>query len=509
MSMTIGGFGASRSALNNIYQVQQKKVSAMEKLSSGLRINQGKDDPAGLLISELLRSQLSGLGRALSNTQETNNMMSIAEGGLSSVSSMLGKMKGLAVHALNSGVTSGFQTQADQMEMNSLLSSVNRVASTTNYAGSNLLNGSNEFTFQTTDPGALLDASGTSISNITGSAPSDIDVGYTGDSSLQAERAYVEADFGGSALTSAQEFTITGAEGGRSFSFDAGTSIEDMAAQINAAADSTGVNAYAIRVQGTGATSIRLASTEYGSDAAVTVAQTTGSGFAAEGQTIRDAGQDAMVTVNGQSVTTDGLTANVQNGSVNATIEFNAGDPAATTIAQTGYDQDDLTNAVNPQQASLTNIQGGMQVQLGEGGGSQNRDTVSIGDYSTGSLGQVEYNGETYSMNDLFGGGEASLANNPELAIQIIDQAISDVASGRADIGAYQANTLDTNAANLMTSIENTMATESYIRDADMAEMMTSFVQNQLLENSGLRGLQTANINAQNVLQLLGGIGAR
>ena len=107
MSLMIGGFGASQSAMNNLYKVNQKKTSAMEQLSSGLRINKGKDDPAGLLISELLRSQIGGLGRALSNTQEANNMMSIAEGGLSSVSSMLGKMKNLAVHALNSGVTTG------------------------------------------------------------------------------------------------------------------------------------------------------------------------------------------------------------------------------------------------------------------------------------------------------------------------------------------------------------------------------------------------------------------
>ncbi len=510
MSLTIGGFGASQSALNNLYQVNQKKVSAMGKLSSGLRINQGKDDPSGLLISELLRSQIGGLGRALSNTQETNNMMSIAEGGLSSVSSMLGKMKNLAIHALNSGVTTGFQTTADQMEMNSLLSSVNRVASTTNYAGTNLLNGSQDFTYDATDPAGLLDKSGTAISTISGSIPSEVSVGYTGDSSLQAERAYVEADFGGSALTSAQEFTVTGAEGGRTFSFDAGMTIEDMAAQINASADSTGVNAYAIRDDATGAaTSIRLASTEYGSNAAVTVEQNVGAGFAAEGQTVRDYGQDAMITVDGRSVTTDGLTATVATGGMNATLAFNEGSPGATTIAQTGYDQDTLTNAAAPQQAELTDIQGGMRLQLGETAGSQSRENISIGDYSTGALGRVEYNGETYNLNDLFGGGEASLANNPELAIQIIDQAISDVASGRANIGAYQANTLETNANNLMATIENTIMTESAIRDADMAALMTTFLQNQLLENSGLKGLQTANINAQSVLQLLGGLGSR
>lgn len=509
MALNVGGVG-SYNTLNNLQKSQQKKASAMEKLSSGLRINKGKDDPSGLLISEMLRSQIGGLNRALRNTQETNNMMSIAEGGLSSVSSMLTKMRNLAVHSLNDGITTKYQTTADQMEMNSLLSSVNRVVSTTNYAGNNLLDGSRDFTFKTTDLDNIVNASATNISSISGNVPSEISIGYTGDSSLQAEKAYVEADFNGAtALAADQEFTITGAEGGLSFSFAAGTTIDAMATAINAAAGSTGVNAYAIRDAGTGATALRLASSEYGSHASVTVDQTRGNAFAAQGGTMVDYGQDATISVDGQSVTTSGLTATVSGGKVGAGITFNEGSPGATTIAQTGYDQDNLTDATASRQATLNNIQGGMQLQLGETAGSQSRDNMSLGNYSTGNLGTVMHEGEKYSMNDLFGGGAASLANNPELAIKIIDQAIADVASGRANIGAYQANTLDTNANNLMTAIENTMATESGIRDADMAEMMTLFVQNQLMENSGLKGLQTANINAQNVLQLLGGLGSR
>ena len=497
-------------AKNNLSKAKKNQNSAMEKLSSGLRINKGSDDPAGLLISELLRSQITGYQRALRNTQETNNVMSIAEGGLGSVSSMLTKMRGLAVHALNSGVTSGIQVQADQMELNSALSTINRVVTTTSYAGNNLLDGSRDFSFETSDPDGMLNAAGTSILNASGSVPSDIAVGYAGgDPALQAEMAYLEADFGAAAAASAQEFTVTGAEGARTFSFAAGTTVEQMAEQINNVSGSTGVNAYAVRDQGSGATMLRLASAEYGSNASVKVDQITGDAFASAGQTAMDFGQDATVTVGGQTVTTQGLVASVSGGGLNAKVGFEAGEPGATTIAQTGYDQDYLTDATDARQANLTNVKGGMQLQLGEGAGNQNRETVSLGNYNTANLGTVVHNGETYSINDLYGGGAASLANNPELALKIIDQAISDVASGRASIGAYQANALDTNANNLMVAIENTMATESGIRDADMAEMMTMFIKNQLLEKAGMKGVQSANMNANNVLQLLGGLGSR
>lgn len=501
MAITINSNMSAISANRNLLIAGKKKNSALEKLSSGLKINKGSDDPSGLIISEQLRSRISGMERALRNTQETNNVMSIAEGGLSSVSSMLTKMKGLAIHALNSGVTSGAQTDADQMEMNSALQTINRVVSTTNYAGQNLLDGSRGFTFDTQDQNNILSANGTSIASISGTATREVNIAYSG--SQQAEKAYIEADFGGSSVGQAQEFTITGNNGSRTFSFAAGSSIEDMAKQINASADSTGVNAYAIRDQGTGATSIRLVSSEYGSGSMVRVEQRSGNAFATQGGTTVDYGQDAKVEVNGVSVTTSGLTASVATGDVNAVINFQAGSASAATIAQTGYNQDTLTNATAEQSAKLTSISGGMRLQLGESAGGQNRENVSLGNYNPAVLGQVVYNGQTYSMNDLYGGGAASLANNPELAMRIIDQAISDVSSGRANIGAYQANALETNANSLMVAIENTTASESSIRDADMAEWMTTYIKNKLLENAALKGVQSSNMNANNVSRLL------
>ncbi len=500
MALTINNNISSMNSRNNLNKALFKRNSALEKLSSGLRINKGADDPSGLLISELMRSQLSGMERALRNTQETNNVMSIAEGGLGSVSSMLTKMRGLAIHALNSGVTSGYQVQADQMELNSALSTINRVVSSTNYAGQNLLNGARDFTHDLSNADGMINQGSVNISSLSGTAVNQISMGYAGSNSApQAERAYLEADFGAPTTSTAQEFTITGDLGSRTFSFAEGTSVEDMAKQINASADSTGVNAYAVRDQGSGATMLRIASAEYGSNANVRVQQNAGTAFAAEGATVADSGQDARISVNGTDITTDGLTANIATGDVSARIGLNE-----TAIGQTGYDQDDLVNAEQYRTGSVTNIRGGMQLQLGEGAGGQNRQNVSLGNYNPAMLGRVEYEGQTYSLNDLYGGSEASLANNPELALRIIDQAITDVSSGRANIGAFQANALDTNANNLMVAIENMTATESSIRDTDMAEAMTNFIASKLLENAALRKVQASNMNANNVAKLLG-----
>ncbi len=481
----------------------KQRAAIMEKIASGHRINKAADDPAGLKISERLRAQLSGMGRALSNTQETSNMMGIAEGGLSGISSMLNKMRGLAIGALNTGVRGQMETAADQMEMNSALSTISRVVSTTSYAGTKLLDGTKgSLSYSVEDPGGMIDTSGTHITSANQLA--DVPVSFNGGEAAQAEKANLAADFGGATLSEAQEFTLTGADGARTFSFAAGTSVADMAKEINSLADSTGVNAYAIRDEGSGATAIRLASTEYGAEAMVKVDQLQGDAFAQAGQTVEDYGQNATLLISGEEVTTEGLTASYNTGTSSGQVAFNAGSPGATTIAQTGYDQDNLTDATASRDASLTNVKGGMQLQLTDGSGQQSRQNVSIGDFSPGNLGTVEYNGEKYSINDLYGGGAASLQNNPELALKIIDQAISDVSSGRANIGAYQANALDTNANYLQGAIENVTRTESAIRDTDMAAMMSNYIATQLLEKSGLMQVQQSNVQAQSVLQLLG-----
>ena len=103
-----------------MYAIRSYYVSgSLEKLSSGYKINTGKDDPSGLVISEQLRAQNAGLQRAVQNTQEANNVLGIAEGSLNEMNSILKKMRQLAIHSANSGVTSPEQVAADQAEVDS------------------------------------------------------------------------------------------------------------------------------------------------------------------------------------------------------------------------------------------------------------------------------------------------------------------------------------------------------------------------------------------------------
>ena len=132
----------------------------------------------------------------------------------------------------------------------------------------------------------------------------------------------VETGFGGgTTLTANQEFTLTGVDGSRSFSFSAGTDITAVVDAINNSSGSTGVTAFATN----GDTEIRLTSNEFGASESVRVEQRTGDAFAAAGDTVQDSGQNATLTVNGQRVQTDGLTLNVSTAEFTGTITFNGG----------------------------------------------------------------------------------------------------------------------------------------------------------------------------------------
>ena len=127
------------------YQVQRTYTSlanTMTQLSTGLRINSGKDDPAGLIASELLRSDIAASNAAVKNTVMANSMLNIAESGMKQISNLLIEAKGLAVEAANSGAMTPEMIAANQMQMNAILDSIDRFSGTTNWLGKPLLDGS-------------------------------------------------------------------------------------------------------------------------------------------------------------------------------------------------------------------------------------------------------------------------------------------------------------------------------------------------------------------------------
>lgn len=500
------GIGTSGGLINNLNSSRQKSSKAMNDISSGIKINSAKDDPAGLVISSKMYSQLTGMARAYQNTQEAYNVFSIAEGGLSGISSALSQMRSLTVAAGNTGVSGDSQIDALQSQMNGLLSSVNHISSTTNYGSKGLLNGTQSLPPDTVaigsgDPANILNLQASDIELYTeASGQSSVAVSYSGDAADQAEKASVQTSFGGGSttLTADQAFTVTGANGASDFSFAAGTSIEDMVSSINARTDETGVEAYAID----GSSEVRLASVEYGSSQSVTVEQTTGDAFAAAGDTVNDTGQDLTVTVDGEEFTGDGLSVEVDTGSISGTLQFNPAEDGAveTGVAQGGYDQDTLADADSSRRIAIEDAGGGVQLQLGEGAQGSDRDSVNLPDASLTNLGRVTVDGQEYSLNDLFSGGSASLANNPDIAQQVVEQAINDVATMRADLGAYQSNALTATANNLEVAMENVTAANSAITDSDIAKSVTEMTSAQILEKAGIFGIQ--QVNEMNALRL-------
>ena len=142
MSLRINHNIPSLNGHRNMVKNDMAVSKSLEKLSSGLKINRAADNAAGLVISEQMRAQLNGIKQAMNNTEQAVTMVQTAEGALDEMNTLLSKVKSLALHALNSGVSDQAQRDADNAEYQNILSSVERIVIGTRFAGQTLLNGS-------------------------------------------------------------------------------------------------------------------------------------------------------------------------------------------------------------------------------------------------------------------------------------------------------------------------------------------------------------------------------
>src|SRR5438874_4766856 len=149
---------ASLTAQRGLGRSQKTLNDTLQRLSSGLRINRGADDPAGLIASEGLRSEISGITQAIDNSSRASNVISTTEGALNEVASLLLNIKSLVVQAANSGALSPDEVSANQLQVDSAVESITRISNTTTFAGLHLLNGQLDYItsgVNTTDIGAL------------------------------------------------------------------------------------------------------------------------------------------------------------------------------------------------------------------------------------------------------------------------------------------------------------------------------------------------------------------
>src|SRR3954470_19462121 len=133
---------SSLTAQRGLGKSQKQLSDTLQRLSSGLRINRGADDPAGLIASEGLRSEMAGINQAIDNSSRASNVISTTEGALGEVASLLLNIKDLVVEAANSGALSSEEIKANQLQVDSAVESVTRISNTTTFAGLKLLDGS-------------------------------------------------------------------------------------------------------------------------------------------------------------------------------------------------------------------------------------------------------------------------------------------------------------------------------------------------------------------------------
>jgi len=143
MSLRINHNLAALNAHRNLVISNDALSKSMQRLSSGFRINQGADDPAGLVISEQFRAQIAGLNRAVQNSEGSINMIQTAEGALTEISNLLISMRQLAIHAANDGFNDADQLAADQAEIDNAIKTIDRISANTQFGTKKLLDGSN------------------------------------------------------------------------------------------------------------------------------------------------------------------------------------------------------------------------------------------------------------------------------------------------------------------------------------------------------------------------------
>ena len=210
-------------AQNRLQRSNNSLQQSLTRLSTGLRINSGSDDPAGLIASESLRSEITGLNKAISNTKRASQIISTADSALGQVSSLLNDIRGLVVEAANSGAMSDDEIAANQLQVDSSLEAINRIAQTTTFQGRKLLDGSMDFVSTVNSVNTVVD-SRIDQANLGATGSVDVDVNIT----AAAEKAMVTAsasafsaaaaanvdfEFAGQTATFETDITVTASTG--------------------------------------------------------------------------------------------------------------------------------------------------------------------------------------------------------------------------------------------------------------------------------------------------------
>ncbi len=485
---------------------------SLERLSTGLRINRGKDDPAGLIASQRLDSETKGLNAAISNANRADQVVNIAEGGLNEVSGLLTELQGLITNTANTAGLSDDEKKANQLQIDSILQTIDRVSGSTAFQGKRLLNGTLDY--NTSGVAAGVSSYKVNGAKLSGGAALTVQAIVT--KSAQAGGLYLSTgsvlNLGGNANPFSIE--IGGAAGSRQFSFASGTTTAAIVTAINSFKSVTGVSA---RLSGA-ASGIKLSSTDFGSNQFVSVKTISASGITGTGIGVfglnatnfnattgsvttfanatngkRDDGQDVSATINGIVATSSGKTARINSDFLD--VEVTLTNSAAQTLA--------TTNA-------LTINGGGADFQLAGNVDIAGKVSLGVGNIAIRNIGGATNSAGSLEFLNSLASGQANNVVNPSTkdltqAQKIIGNAITEVSTLRGRLGAFQKNTIAATVRSLGVAVENTSAANSSIKDADFAAETASLTRNQILVQAATNVLGLANQSPQSALSLLRG----
>lgn len=488
----------------------------LQRLSTGLRINRGADDPAGLIVTQRLGSEINGLEQAVKNSERASSVISTAEGALNEVSDLLNSIKALVVEASNTGAISEDERRANQLQIDSAIDTITRIANATSFGGLKLLNGALDYVLSGLDSASISKAQvfGANFAN-----QASIQVQVDTVASAQTGSLFLRGDYstalGNGVFQSSVTFEVAGPRGVQVFTVLSGRPFSEVTAAINSFRDATGVSASL--VNGNANSGVVFNSIDFGSQAFASVQRIGGPadlGFfktykidnnasvpasvdiptlitaGTLVQSNRDTGRDVVAVVNGSLASGRGLKVSLPNTNslaVDLLLErsFATVNGSTTTFSITG---------------------GGALYQLGGDVNSSQQINIGLPSIAASRLGGTLVNGTLNFLSSIRSGGANALSTSRfEEASKVLGGAIDEISLLRGRLGALEKNTLDTNARAIQTAIENLTSSQSRIRDADFASESSALTRAQILASAGTSTLALANQRSQQVLSLLRG----
>lgn len=519
---------------------------ATEKLSSGYQINRAGDNAAGLAISEKMRSQIRGLSQATKNANDGISLIQTAEGGLNETHSILQRMRELSVQSANGTYQDDTDREAIQLEVDALKSEIDRIASSTEYNGMKLLDGSLGGSKGTNEYGAKYGAVSTADTDLIGATITSNIAG------VKIATAYAASGKGGeNAIWSADGKKLTmNLVSGETYTQKDIDNLIANATQSKGDGQTTAPAEVSVKL----ANGVMTASKEGETDATTAGLRATGSNDAdvlklvgdtkngAHGSSDKitftansygkayDTGMASKITISTDvavgkenvSVETPATAATAGNTAKAAEIKLHLSTGKTYTekdieniLKEAGYDYsvklEDTKNTDGDADGKIYfNVNGNAEVAITDGAGVGKDSVPNNGKGLTFQIGAngVEDQRVTLNVNDMsssaigVANADVSTQDAANAAIDMIDSAVKTVSMQRAGLGALQ-NRLEYTVNNLTTTNENLTAAESQIRDTDMATEMINYTKNNILQQASQAMLAQANQQPQAILQLL------